>query len=161
MSINGESLQNETAKSEISQEDFDKIDNWVYRPTDDVYLKHKEVFDNPKYFDQETGETHWPPNNGEVDGTKAIICLPIGTVIDRYGLDTGSYTSPIGVSYEERSLAPGTEKYPYSQFEICKPINVEQSVVFPWFDEPGGGIQYRMPSSIKDLLDRGIIRRIQ
>ena len=30
-----------------------------------------------------------------------------------------------------------------------------------WFDEPGGGIQYLLPDTVDELLDAGILRRIQ
>ena len=48
----------------ISQEDRAKIDAWNNTPSDELYLKYKDVFDNPKYYDQITGEIHWPQNNG-------------------------------------------------------------------------------------------------
>ena len=42
----------------ISQEDRAKIDAWNNTPSDELYLKYKDVFDNPKYYDQITGEIH-------------------------------------------------------------------------------------------------------
>ena len=48
----------------ISQADRAKIDAWNNTPSDELYLKYKDVFDNPKYYDQITGEIHWPQNNG-------------------------------------------------------------------------------------------------
>ena len=48
----------------ISQEDRAKIDAWNNTPSDELYLKYKDVFDNPKYYDQITEEIHWPQNNG-------------------------------------------------------------------------------------------------
>ncbi len=81
--------------------------------------------------------------------------------MDRYGDDLGSYTAPSGTSYEQRSLAPGTDLKPYSQFEVIKPIEVvEQAEVAPWFDEPGGGTQYKLPMSVEDLIEEGYLMRI-
>ena len=155
-------IPSDVLKKQISIDELDKIkiDNWKYRPADEVYLKHKQVFDNPKYYNQETGEVIWPPKNG-VEGELYNKTLNPGEVIDRYGLDDGYYTAPAGTPYGHRSLAPGTENKPYSKFEIIKPITVEAGKVVPWFDAPGGGEQYKMPFSIEDLIDEGYIRRIE
>lgn len=145
----------------LSPEDREKLDGWKYRPDDQLYLDNKKVFDNPKYYNQETGEINWPPNDGVVEGTSKNVTLEPGTKIDRYGADDGYYTAPIDTPYEERAVAPGTDQKPYSQFEVVKPIEaVEQGEVAPWFDQPGGGTQYLMPESIEDLIDEGYLRRI-
>lgn len=70
-------------------------------PDDQLYLDNKEVFDNPKYYNQETGEINWPPNDGVVEGTSKNVTLEPGTKIDRYGADDGYYTAPIDTPYEE------------------------------------------------------------
>lgn len=136
-----------------------KLDNWIYAPDSKTYEKHKDVFDNPKYYNQETGEINWPPNNGFIDEQK-IETLPQGTRVDRYGSDYGSFVAPYGTEYEKRSLPPGTENSQYSVFEVIKPINVQAGETAPWFDEPGGGTQYKLPLSVDDLIDDGYLRRI-
>lgn len=129
-------------------------------PSDQLYLDNKDVFDNPKYYDQETGDVHWPPNGG-VEGEPRTVTLEPGTKIDRYGYDGGYYTSPMDTPYEQRAVAPGTDQRPYSQFEVVKPIEaVEEGKIAPLFDEPGGGIQYEMPDSIANLIEEGYLRRI-
>ena len=45
--------------------DFHKIDNWKYRPSDDLYLKHKVVYDNPIYSDRLTGAVRYPGTTGD------------------------------------------------------------------------------------------------
>lgn len=40
---------------------------------------------NSKYYNQNTGETIWPPNDGAA-GEVTTTVLPEGTRIDRYGL---------------------------------------------------------------------------
>ena len=32
---------------------------WDYTPDDELYLKYKDVFDNPRYYNQETGAINW------------------------------------------------------------------------------------------------------
>jgi len=59
-----------------------------------------------------------------------------------------------------RALAPGTDTKPYSVFEVVEPIEVKTGDIAPWFDEPGGGIQYLLPETVEDLLNAGKIRRI-
>ena len=52
----------------------------------------------------------------------------------RYGSDFGTFTSPEGIPYEMRALAPGTDMKPYSVFEVVEPINVKAGEIAPWFD---------------------------
>ena len=144
----------------ISETDRLKLAGWKYKPSDELYLKYKDVFDNPKYYNQKTGKIKWPTNDGFVNIPTNEI-LQAGTRLDRYGSDFGSFTSPEGVPYKMRSVVPGTDLEPYSVFEVVKPIEVKSGQIAPWFDEPGGGIQYLMPQTIEDLLNAGIIRRIK
>ena len=93
----------------------------------------------------------WPPNDG-CAGPSTKEILPPGTKIDRYGYDGGSFVSPAGTPAPMRSLAPGTTAKPFSTFEVLEPIEVETCEVAPWFGEPGGGKQHKLPSSVDDLL---------
>ena len=155
-------FRNGEAVGGISQEDRAKIDGWKYRPTDQQYVENKGVYDNPKYYNQKTGEIIWPPNHGAIEGTEKIITLEPGTMMDRFGDDMGSYTAPIDTPYEQRALAPGTNEKPYSKFEVIKPIEgVEEGQVAPWFDQPGKGTQYVLPKSVEYYIDKGYIRRIK
>lgn len=40
-----------------SKADIDKISKWDYQPDYELYVRHKSVYDNPKYFEQEKGIT--------------------------------------------------------------------------------------------------------
>ena len=144
----------------IAPSDRHKIDNWAYTPTDEQYLKYKKVYDNPKYYNQETGAVIWPENHGFVGKQSSKVLQP-GTRIDRYGSDFGSFVSPEGTPYNMRAVAPGTDMMQYSVFEVVKPLTVTAGKAMPWFDEIGGGIQYLLPETVDALLDAGIIRRIQ
>ena len=133
-------LAYQSGSKSISQGDRIKIDAWDYTPDDELYLKYKDVFDNPKYYNQETGAINWPENNGFADVPMDEVLQP-GARIDRYGSDYGSFTSPEGTPYEMRAVAPGTDQRPYSVFEVVEPINVKSGSIASWFDEPGRGIQ--------------------
>jgi len=97
-----------------------KIKNWENTPNINVYYAYKQVFDNPQYYDQQTGRERWPKNDGFAGEPKEIVLQP-GEEFDRYGYDSGNYVSPTGTSYRQRAVAPGTYLRPYSVFEVVKP----------------------------------------
>lgn len=107
----------------------------------------------------EKGNIKWPPNDGFA-GTPKKMTLQPGTRIDRYGYEGGTFVSPEGIPYNARSLAPGTELKPYNVYEVVKPIDGLEGKIAPWFDEVGGGIQYKLNQSIKELLDGGYIKKV-
>lgn len=105
----------------------------------------------------------WAPNGGRVPGTiKEGQTLDVGTVIDRYGNQYGKYTSPVGVPYEQRALPYIENPNAYHQYEVIKPIdNVTMSEIAKAFEQQGGGIQYELPSSIKQLIKDEFIKEIK
>ena len=106
------------------------------------------------------GSPIWPPNRG-FDGNPTKVTLEPGTLIDRYGYDSGTFVSPKGIPYTERSLPIGTDQKPYTVFEVVKPVEVQAGKIAPWFGEKGGGIQYEFSQKISDLLQQGILRKVQ
>ncbi|WP_288738523.1 hypothetical protein [uncultured Ruminococcus sp.] len=74
-----------------SKADIDKISKWDYQPDYELYVRHKSVYDNQKYFEQEKGITIYPGTNGDtningfVDGIFETKTLEPGMIIDRYG----------------------------------------------------------------------------
>ena len=106
------------------------------------------------------GSPIWPPNRG-FDGNPIKVTLEPGTLIDRYGYDGGTFVSPKGIPYTERSLPIGTDQKPYTVFEVVKPVEVQAGKIAPWFGEKGGGIQYEFSQKISDLLQQGILRKVQ
>lgn len=107
----------------------------------------------------EAGNIKWPKNDGFA-GTPENITLKPGTRIDRYGYEGGTFVSPEGIPYEMRSLAPGTEVKPYHVYEVVKPVEGLGGKIAPWFNQPGGGIQYKLSNTIQELLDGGFIREV-
>ncbi|MGL4590086.1 MAG: TNT domain-containing protein [Mycoplasmatales bacterium] len=53
--------------------------------------------------------------------------------------------------------APGSNKKGYHRYKVIEPFEVNGAKVAPWFDEPGGGIQYMSEETIKELIKDGII----
>ncbi|WP_353949238.1 T7SS effector LXG polymorphic toxin [Sporolactobacillus sp. Y61] len=139
-----------------------KLTQWGhYRPSTSLYSEYKHVYDNPKYYNQETGEIYWPKNNGAELGTEERVSMGSGDTFGRIGGEKGRFVAPCGTSPEQLSLAPGTDLSKYTEYRVLQEIpDIEKARVAPWFDQPGGGIQFFMPAKIKDLLQQGYIEKI-
>lgn len=146
----------------ISSEDLKKIQGWKNPPSEDVYLKNKKVFDNPKYYNQTTGEPIWPGQNGDpnidgfLNGKYEDTKLRPGEQIDRYGGNNGTFFGDEGTSIPERAMAPNSDFSKYNKYVVAREMPVRKGKIAPWFDQPGGGIQYQIDpgfvSSIKSKL---------
>jgi len=81
-----------------------------------------------------------------------------GAIIDRYGPMNGYYVAPNGTSIASRSLPPTTSTSSLSTFEVMKPIQVNAGVASPWYNQPGGGLQFQLPNSTANLISEGYLR---
>ena len=63
--------------------------------------------------------------------------------------------------YSARSLPPGSENSAFYTYEVLKPFDVNSGTSAPWFDQPGGGTQYQLPMSIRELRRYGYIKIIK
>lgn len=141
--------------------DAANIDDWgANRPSDELYAQYQSVFDNPLYYNQETGAVLWPENDGFAE-TPYSQTLGAGNWLDRFGSDYGYYVCPAGIPYTMRSCAPGTEDRAYSIFVTKKDTTVQAGMIAPWFDEEGGGMQYLLPDSVMNLIASGNLRRVE
>ncbi|MDA0911805.1 MAG: glycohydrolase toxin TNT-related protein, partial [Proteobacteria bacterium] len=99
----------------------------------------------------------WPANRG-FWGNQESLTLQQGYVFDRYGSPYGTFVSPKGVLFEQRSLPRAKITDPYNAYEVVKPIqNVPTGKVMPWFGQPGMGIQHELPKPVQWYLDNGYI----
>ena len=84
-------------KGIISEADRKKLNSWKNKISDELYLKHKNIFDNPKYYDQKTGWPIWSGQNGDpnidgfLNGKYIDEMLQPGQMIDRYGGNKGTF----------------------------------------------------------------------
>ncbi|WP_257151023.1 TNT domain-containing protein [Bacillus wiedmannii] len=144
----------------------ENMQKWDYPPSDELYKKYENVYKNPKYYNQKTGEIHWPPNDGFVSGTQKVETLQPGTRLDRYGNPAGSFLAPESDSFPSRALAPHSEQAPYYVYEVIDDFEVTLGKIAPWFDQPGGGtqiIKYKSngrPYSIEELIELEVIKQI-
>ena len=164
------------AEAGIEPSDRVKLRNWSYPPEPEFYLKNKNVYDNPDYFNQLTGETIYPGSpessmgridgsmhkNGFLNGEYVEDIIEPGTVLDRYGdNDSGRYFSPSGASFGERALPPFMKNKPKITYIATKPIPNKKGLIAPWFDEPGMGIQHFTDMEVGHLVNNGYLKIIE
>ena len=154
----GEGISEDAGTSlQLNTEDNAKLGKWKYRPDDSIYLKYKAVFDNPKYYNQETGEANYPGMNGDkntngfLNGKSAPDVMKAGNVYKRYGNNPKArYFTEIDTAYEQLSLSPGSDGRPLLEITVLKDIPCSSGEIAPWFDQPGGGQQYFTDMFVKD-----------
>jgi hypothetical protein len=103
----------------------------------------------------------WPiqPMDGEPPLTlfrgKELRELPAGSELDRFGGPNGNLTYAAGTPFEERSLVPEWVNRPYHVYRVQRPLEALAGVSIPWFNQPGGGAAYLLPTSIEELVAEG------
>ncbi|MGB9810025.1 MAG: TNT domain-containing protein [Caldanaerobacter sp.] len=45
--------------------------------------------------------------------------------------------------------------------KVVKPFEALEGKTASWFNQPGGGTQYKLPKRIKELINEGYIRRVE
>lgn len=85
--------------------------------------------------------------------------LPVGVPFDKWGGLDGLYVWAWGTPLEQRSLPPtatedGAEPV---GFVANGPIPVQAQFTPPWFDQPGGGIRFRVRLPLRDLVRAGAL----
>jgi len=98
----------------------------------------------------------WPPNDG-CDGKEITATLQPGRRIDRYGSENGSFFATPATPYAARSLPYDPAKLPYTVYVVQKPLAVEECRTAAWFDEPGGGTQFKAAEPAAQLKSEGVI----
>lgn len=108
-----------------------------------------------------------PFPNGEDSDWCVTVLLSKGTKLLRYGNEDGQYTAPIGTLYEELSLPYTESSLKYNEYEVIGTCEIhkcciaQQGYVAPGFDVKGGGFQYYHTESIRELVNKNILKRIE
>jgi hypothetical protein len=102
----------------------------------------------------------FPPNEGFARAPR-IVTLPRGTRIDRYGLPSGRFLAPAGTSYEARSVPYDKARMEYHRYAVVRPFPVQVGRIAAWFDQRGGGIQYRTEKPVRQLIEEGYLRQVR
>ncbi len=98
-----------------------------------------------------------PENGGAMGSWETEMTYP-GQMMDRFGDKFGTYASPEGTPFEMRSLPASTDLSIKINFEVIKPFPVMKSYIAPAHYFPGGGIQYKLPTSPFYLEYHGYIK---
>ena len=108
-------------------------------------------------FYSDDGNPIYPLNDGAIGEEDRVILLA-GTVISRYGQNSGRYASPRETTLEARALPrKARSENDLHVFVLKKDIECYRSIVAPWFCQKGKGIQYRFLSSVSEMMDRGAL----
>ena len=99
----------------------------------------------------------FPPRDGFARLPKTVRLRP-GTMVDRFGHPGGRFLAPADASYMGRSVPYDRLKMPYYRYAVVRPLRVAAGTSAPWFDQPGGGIQYRTDRPIRALLEQGYLK---
>jgi len=105
------------------------------------------------------GEMMWPKNNGFTSEPE-ISTLQPGSVIDRFGDENGNFASPVGTSFNSRSLPINYSiSKDYNIYQVVKPIPVYQGTAAPsfWFNSSGGATQYMFLNKIDYYINNGYL----
>ena len=60
----------------------------------------------------------------------------------------------VGRSFPQAELRSDSDRY------VVGDLEVRGGITAPWFGQPGGGVQYVLPSSVADLVSRGILKPV-
>ena len=111
-------------------------------------------------FPPQPKRTTYPPNDGFACNPETITMQP-GEQFDRIRGTTGVFGAEPGTSLPQRSLPPTNPGIPLRIYEVQKPITgVLKGITAPFYNQPGGGVQYKFPSSIEKMLNDGFIKEL-
>lgn len=120
------------------------------------------------------GSYAYPPANGFQLNTagqpiQGNMTMLVGTLLDRFGSEYGSFMSPANAPYTQRALPPSnldtnpsSPEYPYNYhvYRVAKEFVVLAGPISPWFGQPGAGTQYYTSTNIMGLLAGGFLARV-
>ncbi|WP_063893707.1 TNT domain-containing protein [Nocardia sp. Root136] len=106
----------------------------------------------------EQGWWIYPPEDGFVVRAGHTMrhpqALPPGKRVDRFGYAGGKFLAPQDDSFAARALPPqnlntptGTPLSNYHLYCVLKPFQVDAGPIAAWFEQPGGGTQYKLESN--------------
>ncbi|HEY3847861.1 MAG TPA: TNT domain-containing protein [Acetobacteraceae bacterium] len=112
----------------------------------------------PKWIDAQA-QIKWPPNNG-CAAAPVSETLAVGTLIDRFGSEGGTFFSPKGESFDARAVPYVCSKMVYTVYRVDKPLHVMDCKAAAWFDEPGGATQFQTDDPAFKLRESSAIEAV-
>jgi Tuberculosis necrotizing toxin len=104
--------------------------------------------------------TFWFPANDGFAGKPKQEKIETGKLIDRYGGPGGTFLSPEGIPYPQRALPYEQSKMSYHRYQVEKPLTAATGPIAGWFDQPGGGVQYKTSKPVQQLIDEGVLKEL-
>jgi hypothetical protein len=101
----------------------------------------------------------WPPNDG-CAAAPVTATLPVGTLIDRFGSEGGTFFSPKGESFDSRAVPYVCKMMDYRVYRVEQPLQVKRCKAAPWFGEPGGAVQVQAADPAYKLVAGGTIKMV-
>jgi hypothetical protein len=78
-----------------------------------------------------------------------------GRVIVRYGSPGGNLTFADGTEFGAMSLRQEREQQGPRRYRVVRALHTLSGHTVPWHDQPGGGLAYLLPRSVKEHLANG------
>ena len=103
-------------------------------------------------------KVRWPDDEGCAAAAVAKN-LPVGTVIDRFGLETGGFFAPKGASFASRAMPYVCRENNYTVYKVIKELPVSECKAAAWFALAGGALQYKTARTAAELVTGGFIAR--
>lgn len=122
-----------------------------------AYYRWDLVPDWIKWADN-TATVRWPADDGcAAAPAPRSETLPVGTLIDRFGRETGSFFSPKGESFASRAMPYVCPQMDYRVYRVTTPLPVTACKAAPWFGEPGGAVQDKTTDTAEKLVASGTL----
>lgn len=109
----------------------------------------------------------YPRHLGFQDGKYDEWVVPEGKLLARYGKpEGGRFVTDPGTSPEKVSLPPWKDPSEYHVYRVeypegAQPLKVKRGIAAPAYNQPGGGIQYVLPRTVEDLLNKHILKEVE
>ena len=115
-----------------------------------TYTKGKKGEDR---FYSDDDEPIYPLNDGFIGEPKKITLKAGSIVLDRYGGEKGTFVATYGTALEMRALPRGSRKNTeYHIYIVTEDLEgVFAGKTAPWFNQKGGGMQFKLPDKIVNL----------
>ncbi len=116
----------------------------------------------PKWIQWVDGKANisWPPNDG-CAAAPVNETIPVGTELDRFGSEGGTFFSPKGESFRARAVPYVCRQMDYRVYRVLKPLPVKACKAAPWFGEPGGAKQVQTTDPAFKLVAAGVIEAVE
>ncbi len=107
-------------------------------------------------------QLRFPPDDGFTHEIKGFPDkLYPNTKLVRNGMEGGKYVSPVSESVDSRSLPSHYNPNADYEYIVKKPFYVKSGKAAAYYGKPGGGMQYKLQNSVKNLVREGKLKRVK